>query len=302
MNHLTDARYARLTRTGELDTIEIDHPRFQAAFTLQGAHLFHFAPTANHNWLWLSPTARFETGRAIRGGIPICWPWFGDPARNPEAVRARLAGDDPPAHGFARTASWRLAKLRESETGITAALALEPSGQPGLQWRGQARVTLTFHFRHDSLSLELTTENTGAEGLALTQALHTYLPVADVSLTTLTGLEGSTYLDTLANWQPVQQQGAVRFTGETDRIYQSAPPIHIRTGERESGLTARGSRSTVVWNPGPDKARRLSDFPDDGWASMLCVETANAADDFRELAPGQGHTLGMTLRQRCPAG
>ena len=211
-------------------------------------------------------------------------------------MRSLFEAHDLPAHGFARTALWSLAELQESESGVTVSLTLAPSVQHLTLWRGRARTRLTFRFRPDSLSLALTTDNTGDKPLAFTQALHTYLPTDDIARTTLSGLEGAAYLETLENWQPKQQQGKVNFESETDRIYQAAPEINVEAGNRGFRLTAGGSGSTVVWNPGPEKARRLSDFPDDGWTGMLCVETANAVDDFRELAPGQSHTLTMTLR------
>ena len=295
MNHLANARHARLTRVGDLDVLEISHPRFHACLALQGAHLYRFAPAGDQNWLWLSPSARFEQGRSIRGGIPICWPWFGDPARNPAPVRSQLRGSDLPAHGFARTAPWSLAGYQESAEDLTLALVLEPSVDHREHWAATARAQITFRFSSAALTLELTTENNGSGALAITQALHTYLPASGIEQTTISGLEGVTYLDTLNRWQPRNQDGPGWFRGETDRIYQAAPDMTINTGERIYRLTARGSASTVVWNPGPDKARRLSDFPDNAWTSMLCVETANAADDYRELSAGQKHTLAMTL-------
>lgn len=299
MTSVSAARYTRQTLKGSLTTLQVQHPLFSAALALQGGHLFRFAPTGSDNWLWLSPDAHFEPGRAIRGGIPICWPWFGDPDRNPEPVRAQFQGESLPAHGFARTRMWALAGLSETEQGVTLTLVPDDKAGPGTppeaQWRGDAAVTLTFCFRPDSLSLELTTTNTGTQPLALTQALHTYLPTADIGRTSLRGLHGATYLDTLDDWQLKTQSGEVIFNGETDRIYQAAPTISINGPDQGFCLSARGSASTVVWNPGPDKARRLSDFPDHGWTSMLCVETANAASDFRTIEPEQQHTLAMTL-------
>lgn len=304
MTSLSTARFTRQARTGGLATLEVQHPLFSAALALQGAHLYHFAPAGSDSWLWLSPDARFEPGRAIRGGIPICWPWFGDPARNPEPVRDQLHGDSLPAHGFARTRMWVLAELAETDQEVLITLVPDDKGDSGTapeaQWRGSASVSLTFRFRGDSLSLELTTTNTGTQPLALTQALHTYLPTADIASTTLHGLQGTTYLDTLDGWQSKKQDGDVSFDGETDRIYQASPAISVHGPDQYFYLTARGSASTVVWNPGPDKARRLSDFPDNDWTAMLCVETANAAADFRTLAPGQNHTLAMTLSRPFP--
>ncbi|MFW5825469.1 MAG: D-hexose-6-phosphate mutarotase [Marinobacter sp.] len=293
MPDLAHARYSRLTRLEALDAIEIAHPHFHAVLTLQGAQLVRFAPAGATDWLWLSPRARFEPGRAIRGGIPVCWPWFGDPARNPPSVKALLSSESPPAHGLARTAIWTLEELHEAPEQVTMVLALEAPADA--RWQGAARACLECRFRADALVLELTTDNTGDRPLAITQALHTYLPTPDITRSRVRGFEGVAYVDTLNEWRTAVQSGAVVFRGETDRIYQAAPALNIEHPHGVWHLNARGSGSTVVWNPGPEKARRLSDFPDHAWTGMLCVETANAGDDYRELPPGQRHSMAMTL-------
>ena len=143
--------------------------------------------------------------------------------------------------------------------------------------------------------LALTTTNLGAEPLALSQALHTYLPTPDLIRTRVLGLGYSSYIDTLDNWAYTFQEGPVYFSGETDRIYESGEPLTVVTPAGSRKLTPVGSDSTVVWNPGPDKAARLSDFPATEWPRMLCVETANAASDYRVLNTGQSHTLGVLI-------
>lgn len=294
MHELENARYTQLETLGELDAIRIRHPLLEATVILQGAHLVHFAPAGEDSWLWMSPLARFEKGVAIRGGVPVCWPWFGDPAHNPAPVKSLV--DTDKAHGFARTALWSLNQLEELEDAVSLTLVLDAAGSPGnTPWQGQARASLALHFSPDGLTLALTTHNAGADPLAITQALHTYLPTGQVSATGIRGLERTRYLDTLEDWQPKLQEGTVTFDGETDRIYQAAPDMDIGSPDRNYRLTSRGSASTVVWNPGPVKAAKLSDFPDDAWTGMLCVETANAAADYRELLPGARHTLIMIL-------
>lgn len=294
MHKLEHARYTRLETLGELDAVRIRHPLLEATVVLQGAHLVQFAPAGEDNWLWMSPLARFEEGVAIRGGVPVCWPWFGDPAYNPSPVKALV--DTDKAHGFARTALWSLDQLEELEEAVSLTLSLDAVGSPGVYpWQGQAHASLTLNFSPEGLTLALTTRNAGTDPFAITQALHTYLPTEQVSATRIRGLEGAHYLDTLDDWKPRLQEGVVTFDGETDRIYQAAPEMHIHSPDRTWRLTSSGSASTVVWNPGPEKAARLSDFPDDAWTGMLCVESANAADDYRELQPGASHTLSATL-------
>lgn len=294
MHKLENARYTQLETLGALDAIRIRHPLLEATVVLQGAHLVHFAPAGEDNWLWMSPQARYEKGVAIRGGVPVCWPWFGDPGHNPAPVKSLV--DTDKAHGFARTALWSLEQLEELEDTVSLTLSLDAGGSSGdVPWQGQAHASLTLKFSPEGVALALTTRNTGTAPLAITQALHTYLPTEQVSATHIQGLEGTQYLDTLDDWKLKLQEGAIRFEGETDRIYQAAPDMHIDSPGCSYRLTSSGSGSTVVWNPGPEKAARLSDFPDDAWTGMLCAETANAADDYRELSPGASHTLSATF-------
>jgi glucose-6-phosphate 1-epimerase len=292
MHQLENARHTQLEMAGELEVIRIRHPLVEATVALQGAHLVHFAPAGESNWLWMSPQSRFSTGVAIRGGIPVCWPWFGDPSHNPNAVKSLVDSDR--AHGFARTALWSLDSVEELDEAVSVTLGLNASGT-GPGWRGRASASLSLIFSPEGLTLALTTRNAGDDPLALTQALHSYLPTSQLSGTRILGLAGARYLDTLDDWKPKQQEGTVSLEGETDRIYLAAPEMDIRTPDDKVHLSSTGSHSTVVWNPGPEKAARLADFPDDAWTGMLCVETANAADDYRVLQPGVSHTLSMTL-------
>ncbi|WP_336366645.1 D-hexose-6-phosphate mutarotase [Marinobacter sp. C2H3] len=288
--------FTRWVTLGHLEALEVHHPLFSATLVLQGAHLVRFAPADETDWLWLSPTARFEPGRAIRGGIPLCWPWFGDPSRNPPAVRRHALTHD--AHGFARTALWALADVRESAHEVEISLSLNANQDFADLWAGRALALATFRFSVRGVELALTTTNLSEHPLAFSQALHTYLPTADITRTRILGLGHSQYIDTLDDWSEHTQYGPVYFTGETDRIYESAEPLQVVTPGRTRTLTAVGSDSTVVWNPGPEKAARLSDFPDSAWKTMLCVETANAGGDYRVLNKGQSHTLGVLIGRK----
>jgi len=286
--------FTRWTTVDQLEALEIRHPDFHAQLFLQGAHLTHFAPSNESNWLWLSDTARFHTGSAIRGGIPICWPWFGNPDKNPEAVRRHIRKNT--AHGFARTAVWSLEDVRESPDDVEISLSLDANDDFSDLWDGHAKALLTFRFSATTLQLALTTTNLSSTPLALSQALHSYFPTPDITQTAVTGLDGTSYIDALDQWSHKPQQGDVRFTGEVDRIYEAGfRDIGITTTTSAYRLCSNGSQSAVVWNPGPEKAGRLSDFPNHAWQTMLCVETANALDDVRVLNYGQSHTLGVMI-------
>ncbi|WP_148862597.1 D-hexose-6-phosphate mutarotase [Marinobacter fonticola] len=292
-SHTSCALFTSLTVANGQEAVEIQHPQFFARIYLQGAHLTHFAPAESDNWLWLSPTARYEAGVAIRGGIPVCWPWFGDPARNPPAVAERIARQT--AHGFARTLPWTLERTESSSQHVEVTLSLEPNTLDHAFGDWPVRADITFRFTADSCRISLTTRSLSQQPVAFTEALHTYFPTKDVAETTVRGFDATRYTDTLRQWQTFDQSGAIRFDGETDRIYHAGGPIHIDSPQGTTRLETQGSDSTVVWNPGPEKAARLSDFPDTAWKSMLCVETANATPHCIRLMEGQSHTTSLLL-------
>ncbi|MDP2504437.1 D-hexose-6-phosphate mutarotase [Oceanobacter sp. 3_MG-2023] len=293
---LSTSAFCHFEQRGELPCIVIQHPGFSASLLPQGAQLLSFCPTDDTSWIWLSPTAEYRQGVSLRGGIPICWPWFGNADKNPPEVRDAIAGRQPPAHGFARTNRWTLSRLYEAADRIEIELTLPQSHCIQSVWQGNAELTARWIMTPDSLEMQLITTNTGRSTLAFSQALHTYLPTPDIHTTRIDGLAGHSYIDTMTGWQRKQQQGAVVFQGETDRIYlQQATPLRLVTPQRTLLIHSRGSHSTIVWNPWIEKAQRLSQFDDAAWQTMLCIETANAADDWVNLATGESHCLSMRL-------
>lgn len=285
--------FTRWTTVGQLEALEVHHPLFKARLFLQGAHLTQFEPRDEANWLWVSDRAIFKPGQAIRGGIPICWPWFGVPDRNPPEVRRRILTGA--AHGFARTALWKLEDVRETAKEVEISLSLLANQDFADAWLGSALCLATFTLTADGFQLALTTSNLGDSPLALTQALHSYLPTHNIEGTRIEGLDGCVFIDTLENWSDFTQRGPVVFNGEMDRIYENGAALTVVTPVQSRTLQAVGSDSTVVWNPGPKKATHLADFPDTGWQRMLCVETANALSDYRVLNAGQNHTIGVMM-------
>jgi glucose-6-phosphate 1-epimerase len=288
--------FTRWTTVGQLEALEVHHPLFEARLFIQGAHLTEFTPRHQSNWLWLSDKAIFKPGHAIRGGVPLCWPWFGVPDKNPPEVRRRILTGA--SHGFARTALWKLEDVRENAKEVEVSLSLLANQDFADAWTGSALCLVTFTFSAAGFRIALTTTNLATQPLAMTQALHTYLPTADIIGTRVEGLDGCEYTDALENWSDFTQRGPVDFPGETDRIYLSGQPLRVITPGHTSTVDAVGSDSTVVWNPGPEKAARLSDFPDSAWQHMLCVETANALSDYRVLNEGQSHTIGVMIGRR----
>lgn len=247
----------------------------------QGAHLATWTPAQQDPVLFLSRQAQFIEGKAIRGGVPICWPWFG-PGRT---------GERSPAHGYARTAPWQVVRADDDK----AVFSLTESALPE-----EARANFPHPFAcqytvrvGSELELELATTNTGHQPLEIDEALHTYLAVGDVRSVSVEGLEAVTYLDKVSGEESVTQNGEVTFAGETDRVYRSGAPLVVVDPVlgRKLHITMSGTANTVVWNPWNEKAAAMGDFADDEWTRMVCIEGANALQDFVTIAPGQTHRI-----------
>lgn len=268
--------------------LEIAHPAVQARISLEGAHLISCVPTGENPLLWMSPTDPQEPGTPLRGGIPICWPWF--------------SGERPgPAHGIARTSQWVLTETTSAPHQLRLVLELpeESIARQLSDEKWQLRVEFLLG---QTLSVSLTTTNINDRPQPLSQALHSYLPVQSIDSVQLRGLEEAKYLDQLTGAPAETEHGAVTFGGEVDRIYYDhSTPIQLHDGNDQMLISRGGSRSVVVWNPWIAKSARLGQFPDDGYLSMVCVEAANAGPDARILKPGEAHTLSTEVR-RIPAG
>ena len=264
-----------------------------AVIALQGAHLLSWVPTGQRDVFWLSPDSPPEPA-AIRGGVPVCWPWFAKQGMAEEA----------PQHGPARVVPWEVSAVHASDADEIS-LSLAPCVDavlarlaPGLQ----ATVQITLG---RSLRQTLTTRNLGEKTFALTQALHSYLAVSDASQVRIEGLAGHAYLDKLRGMLPDVQQATFVLDRACDRIYHdvqdAGEPWSGRYTLADGGwhrritLLTQGSRSVVVWNPGSQGARTMADVPDDGWQHFFCIEAANAGPDVIALAPGAEHRLAQTL-------
>lgn len=290
---LKPTAFCRQIVLGELTGLSIDHPGFQATLLLQGAQLMQFQPAGQDNWLWCSDRVAFKSGQSARGGIPICAPWFGDPTRNPQEIRQRVHTQQ--AHGILRHQLWDIGEIKESVAGVQLTLHTHLRHHP--QWTGDASFMLKFDFSASAFSASLISQNQDSQPLALSLALHTYLPTQDIRQTRIHGLEGCNYIDTLHDWQVCQQIGAVRFQSETDRIYTGARNLRVSTPDYSLNLISSGSASTVVWNPWIGKSKRLSQFSPDAWQGMFCVETANLLSDAIQLMPGESHVTGVAMRR-----
>ena len=256
---------------------------------LHGAHVTHYQPAGQGPVLFLSRQSLFAAGKAIRGGVPICFPWFGPLENRPKA----------PAHGFARTSLWALAAATRDGGGVvTLRFELSRGEDPASDWphafRAEYAVTVG-----PELTMALTIHHVGGEPFLYEAALHTYLSVGDVRQASVTGLENTPYLDKAAGREEPGVDAPVRFTGETDRVYQettAACTADDPAGHRTIRVEKSGSASTVVWNPWVAKAKAMSDFGDGEWPGMLCIETANVRGSAVTLGPGGSHTMTAVVR------
>jgi len=255
-----------------------------ASIALQGAHVMTYQPAGHAPLIWLSKFAKFAPGKSIRGGVPVCWPWFG-----PHASDAKL-----PGHGFARTVPWALLEAQLlPDHRLRLEFELIQTDATRAQWPHPCTVKNIVTVGPE-LEVELATTNTGGAPFELGQALHTYFEIGDIRKTTVAGLEHCDYIDKVDGGARKAQLGPVAFSGEADRVYLGTRghcEIHDPVLGRRIVVTSTGSRSTVVWNPWNEKADKMGDFGADGWTQMVCVETANAVEDVIRLAPGATHRM-----------
>jgi len=282
-------REAFLDEQRTLAVIEIETPACRARVALQGAQVLQMQPAGQPPLLWLSPGARFAAGKAVRGGIPLCFPWFG--AHPHDHAR--------PAHGFARTAHWRLLSAAVEDGGVAAlAFELGDDEQTRACWPHAFRAELAYRFSQ-SLSVTLRVSNTGPAPFAFGFAWHNYLPVSDIARVRIEGLEGVSFADKLAPGKPPASEALpVRIAAETDRVYQGTAGRY-RLLDEAAGLSlqlaAEGCSNAVLWNPWQEKAARLGDVPDDAWRRFVCLECGNTGPADVRVPPGATRVFTQTL-------
>jgi glucose-6-phosphate 1-epimerase len=282
-----DAQLTFIAGRGGMTDAVIRNEHATATVSLYGGQVLSWQPrAARHDVLFLSEQAYYQPGKAIKGGIPVCWPWFG----------ADPQGRGRPAHGFARISPWEVVKtalLDSGETQLT--LGLQCNDRTRAWWDGDIAAQLEIVVG-TTLRLALTTFNRGERPVELTQALHTYFAVGDIGAATVHGLEDRSYLDKTDAGQVKLQAGAVTIAAEVDRIYTGVErdlEIHDAAWHRMIHIHATGSRSAVVWNPWQSVAAAMADLGDEDYRRMLCVETTNAGPDVVHIAPGGTWTLGV---------
>jgi glucose-6-phosphate 1-epimerase len=273
---------------GGLPKVRVKCPEAVGEIYLHGGHVTSWKPSGAKEVLFVSSRSRWEDGHAIRGGVPICFPWFGDKADDPKA----------PAHGFVRTKAWQLDSIAQAGDAVTVSMFTESDESTRKWWPAE------FHLLHRAtfgreLSLGLVVTNTGTTPLRFEEALHAYHSVGNVEKARVLGLDTVHYLDKTDSNRKKLQQGEIVIVGETDRVYlntSDAIELEDPVLRRRTRVTKENSRTTVVWNPWVQKAHSLSDLADHEWKEVICIETSNVSDFAVELEPGQQHTMRAVVR------
>jgi glucose-6-phosphate 1-epimerase len=269
----------------DYEYIEIKNSQAEAKIALQGAHIFHYKAKDKPALLWLSKSSFFKEGKAIRGGIPICFPWFGPHKRDSSL----------PQHGFARTSLWKVVleeELDENSTHIQLQLTSTNKSLKLWEYSFDIRLDVTVS---SELTVTFTVINTDTKPFEISTALHTYFNISDISNVSVEGLDGSSYEDSLTE-ERKSQNGNLIIDKEVDRVYFNASSS-IKLYDHNSSilLEQRGSNSLVVWNPWIEKAKSMVDMPDNGYKTMLCLETGNVAEDRKVLKSKDSHILEVII-------
>lgn len=273
---------------GGLTKVTVTAPAATAEVYLHGAHVTHFQPNGHRPVLMMSRKSSFEAGKPIRGGVPLCWPWFGPRADDPKAA----------IHGFARLSEWALDSVAPQGDAVQLVFSLQDSPATHAIWPHKFRLRYTVTVG-SFLTIALETTNADDKPFAITEAFHPYFAISDIRNISVAGLENTSYAERV--YQPdVQKQGgdAIRFTRRTDRVYyDTRGPLTIH----DPGLSRRiteskeNSNCTVVWNPWDEWTKTVPDFAEDEWPGMVCVEPANAHHFAFTLKPGESHTMRATI-------
>lgn len=270
---------------GNFPLIKINNEHAEATISVYAGQVLSFKPVGQvEDLMFLSSQAYYQTGKAIKGGTPICWPWFGP---DPE-------GKGRASHGFVRDRLWQVRDVVSTQDGATQVTM-------GLVDTSETRAIWNYSFDFSVmitvgkvLKITLVTRNTGSESFAITQALHTYFKIGDINQVTVLGLENKAYIDKVDRGQQKTQSGAITFSGECDRIYLDVPAqltIEDRALNRQITVTATNSKTAIVWNPGADISAKMADLGDRDYENFVCVETANAADEVITVLAGAQYQI-----------
>ncbi len=258
--------------------IEVSNVVSSAKIALQGAHIFEYKRGVE-DLIWLSEASDFEEGKAIRGGVPLCWPRFG-------SIDKTL-----PQHGFARTEMFEFVSSKEIDEKTTETVFRLSENENTLSIWNQKFILELKVVVSDKLTMELTSTNTDEKSYMITQALHSYLPVSHISHALVKGLDTKPYVDAV-DGKTKLQRGDIVFNSEVNRVYQDVKDeVLLVDKNRNIRVKNSGSNSVVVWNPAKENCKKMSAFNHDSYETFVCIESSNAFDDFITLEPNTSHTL-----------
>lgn len=273
---------------GDFPYIKVTTDQAESLISIYGGQVLSFKPKgASHDLLFVSENAYYTPGKAIKGGVPICWPWFGP---DPE-------GKGRPNHGFVRNRLWPVIgteTIGDSATRIVLGLSDTEDTRELWPYPFELRLEITVG---SILNLALVSRNVGDLPFTITQALHTYFTVGDITQTQVLGLSGTSYIDKVDDKKVKPQSGEVEITAEVDRIYQAVPnELTIVDGalNRRIRINSSGNQTAVVWNPWVELSAKSGDLTDDDYTRFICVETTNAADDVITVPPQDEYRLAVT--------
>lgn len=268
---------------------KIANGKASALVSLYGAHIQSFVPKDQKELLWMSPQSAFEAGKAIRGGIPVCFPWFGPHATD----------NQKPMHGFARLSNWEVTKTSVLVNGETAlVLALKDNVATQAIWPCEFSAEIKI-IVGATLDVTLTYFNTGKESFICSDALHSYFNISNTANIGISGLRGHRYYAGFAkDANNTQEEEILLITKEENRRYINHTAdciISDKVWNRKIRVGKRGSKVTVVWNPWEAMTKTMSDIPNDGYTSFVCIEAANYYDDCVNLKPGESHSIATVI-------
>jgi len=273
---------------GRLPKVAVTAGNASGEMYLLGAEVTSWKPQGAEEVLFVSAASKWADGKAIRGGVPICCPWFGNKAGDPKA----------PAHGFVRAKAWQLESIEKNGGDVTISMATAGDAETRKLWPSDFRLVQRATFG-SVLVMELEMTNTGQSSFRFEAALHTYFRVGDIAQVRIRGLDGIRYLDKTDGNREKLQKGELTIGTETDSVYlDTAHTVDLIDGalRRTIEVSKENSRSTVVWNPWIVKSKAMADLGDDEWKQFACVETCNVAGHAIELAPGQKHSMKAIIR------
>jgi glucose-6-phosphate 1-epimerase len=276
---------------GGLPVIKVTNCAAEAEISIMGGHVLSYRPKGGDDLLWLSSKSDFAEGQAIRGGIPICWPWFGAHPTDP----------DLPLHGFVRTMMWELRSIcAPTPERCIVVLSIKDSEATRRLWDFPFKLELEVSVGKQ-LELSLRSYNPGSAPFHISQAIHSYFGVKDIRAIRIHGFDGLSYFNKVDGANNIlRQEGPIIVDKEIDAVFlncSGAAELEDQAGQRRIRIDKEGSNSSVVWNPWIERSKSLSGYKPEAYRNMVCIETCNALDDGRDVAPGSTHALKAIISQ-----